>query len=172
MPTYTAADASCTIFTYKEGLLAKAAHDLKLAANQFTVELSEGNLRAEFQSGAIEVVCAMENGREAPGKIGRWDKGKIQGNLKKDVLNTKRHPSIVFQSKSIEREEDRATIVGDLTLCGRTKELRITAQKNGSNWSARVRIHQPDFGIKPFSAALGTIKIQPALDVEITLPAQ
>jgi hypothetical protein len=36
---------------------------------------------------------------------------------------------------------------------------------------ARVRLHQPDLGIKPYSAMLGTLKIQPGVAVEISVPA-
>ena len=33
-----------------------------------------------------------------------------------------------------------------------------------------VRLHQPDFGIKPYSALLGTLKIKPEVTVRCSVP--
>lgn len=33
-----------------------------------------------------------------------------------------------------------------------------------------MRVHQPDFGITPFKAMLGALRIQPQVDVELVVP--
>jgi hypothetical protein len=36
---------------------------------------------------------------------------------------------------------------------------------------SEVRVHQPDFGIKPYSAALGALKVQADVTVKVSAPA-
>jgi polyisoprenoid-binding protein YceI len=49
----------------------------------------------------------------------------------KDFLDTGNHPKAVFESTSVKLEGDKATIVGNLTLHGVTKEIAIAAERVG-----------------------------------------
>jgi hypothetical protein len=42
----------------------------------------------------------------------------------------------------------------------------------GDRWVAEMNIHQPDFGIKPYTAALGALKVKPEVMVRISVPRQ
>jgi hypothetical protein len=35
---------------------------------------------------------------------------------------------------------------------------------------AEIKLHQPDFGIKPFTAALGALKVKPDVVVRVSVP--
>jgi hypothetical protein len=37
---------------------------------------------------------------------------------------------------------------------------------------AEVKIHQPDFGIKPYTAALGALKVKPDVLVRVSVPRE
>ena len=71
---------------------------------------------------------------------------------------------------SVERDEDRARIIGDLTLHGVTNEISLEAHREGQRWHAKVILDQRDYGIKPFSAMLGALKIKPNVEVNISIP--
>ena len=63
-------------------------------------------------------------------------------------------------------------IFGKLTLHGRTRELRIAARRVADRYVTEVALHQPDYGIKPYTALLGTLRIQPNVTVRMSLPCK
>jgi len=162
MPTYDATNAECRVFTFKEGLLSAVAHDLELDVGRFEVEVAgDGSIRASFDPTSLGVVHALSNGAPAPDALSRRDRAKIDANIAKDVLHPKRHPSIRFESTEVTDEQVR----GRLELHGRTRD--ITLDRRGDEVEATL--HQPDFGIAPFSAMLGTLKIKPDVRVRLRL---
>jgi hypothetical protein len=43
---------------------------------------------------------------------------------------------------------------------------------DGDRWVTDLKLHQPDFGIKPFSAALGALKVKPDVIIRVSVPRQ
>lgn len=171
MPTHTAADAECLVFTFKEGLLSKVAHDLKIRVTSFELSVEEGSVKGTFDPTSLRVVCARKDGRDDPSALSESDKAKIEENIRKDVLETKRHGTITFVSSEVALEGDRATVKGELTLHGVTRPITAQVTREGDSWTTEVPLRQPDFGIKPFSAMLGTLKVQPEVRVRLRVPA-
>ncbi len=151
-------NARITVFTFKQGLLSRVAHDLKIAVDD--VELDE-QLNATIDPRSLRVVCAMKKGREAPRALSEADRQKIQASIQDTVLHSARYPSIRFTVQ--ERSAHR--IRGQLELHGVTRPVELRLQGG----QARVRLHQPDFGIQPFSAMMGALKVQPVVEVLIEL---
>ena len=58
MTTYSSENAECFIYTFKEGLLSKVAHDLKLKVNGFEIRWENGEIQADFDPSSIEVLYA------------------------------------------------------------------------------------------------------------------
>lgn len=171
MPRFDATQAECRVFTFKEGLLSAVAHDLELEVRSFEVEVDERGIRARFDPSSIQVVDAVVDGRRSPGTLSDKDKAKIHSNIVSDVLSVKRHPDVRFESTEVTEKDSGWTVRGRLELAGRTKELVIDARREGDHAVAEVVLHQPDFGIKPFTAMLGTLKIKPDVRVRIRVPA-
>jgi polyisoprenoid-binding protein YceI len=86
------------------------------------------------------------------------------------VLRASRFPTVEFRSTSVGRDGERARIEGQLTLHGVTRPLVAEAVADASDWRAEVRLDQRDFGIKPFSAMLGTLRVKPDVLVRIRVP--
>ena len=171
MPRFDASSARCEVLTFKEGLLSAVAHDLCIRVERFTIELRDDeSIEARFEAGSLRVEHAMKDGRPAPGTLSDRQRREIEGNIVDDVLHAKRHPEIAFRSTRVQGEGDERRIEGTLRLHGREQPLRLTARRAGGRWSAEVELHQPDFGIKPFSAMLGTLKIRPQVRVKVSLP--
>jgi polyisoprenoid-binding protein YceI len=97
------------------------------------------------------------------------DRKDIEKNALK-VLEPDKYPKIQFRSTSVVREEDRARIEGDLTLHGTTNPISVEARDDGARWHATIMLDQRTFGIKPFSAMLGGLKVKPEVEVEISVP--
>jgi len=163
MPTYDPSRADCRVFTFKEGLLSAVAHDLEIDVTAFEVVLSDdgSEVSATFDPRSLRVIDAVVDGRRSPGTLSDKDKRKIEANIVDKVLHAKKHPEIRFTSTDVHDRE----IAGELELHGRKRSVRLT--RDGD--TAITRLHQPDFGIEPYSAMLGALKIKPDIEVRLTL---
>lgn len=172
-PRFHQDNADVLVFTFKEGLLSAIAHDLKIRVTRFSIRVDEATnaIDATFDPASLRVVTAMKDGAEAPGALGDSDRRKIEEHIVDDVLQVKKFPEIRFVSTSV--EEDPGTgyrVRGKLTLHGKTRDVAFTSRTDGEGQVAEVKIHQPDHGIQPYSAMLGTLKIKPGVTVTVALP--
>ncbi|MDB5068255.1 MAG: YceI family protein, partial [Chloroflexi bacterium] len=93
------------------------------------------------------------------------DRADIKKNIAQKVLTS---GTVSFKSTSIESSGDgRFTVNGELTIAGTTRPVRLELTQNGDRVSGRVSIRQSDFGIKPFSAMLGALKVADPVDLEV-----
>ena len=175
MTTWTQDDGECLVFTRKEGLLSKVAHDLQLRVTRWTVTWRgepgaiEG-IEAQLDASSLRVVGAMRDGQLAPGVLSDSDKQKIERNIVQDVLRARVHPTITFAADNVTASGAGWSLSGRLQLCGKSRQVSLFARKDGEIATADVPIHQPDFGIKPYTAMLGTLKVHPDVTVRVTLP--
>lgn len=170
MPQIGPDRASCFVFSFKEGLLSKLAHDLKFRIDDFTITTNDEGLptEARFDVRSLALVCQMLDGKEH-GEVSASDREKILENALTDVLDAKHHPEALFVVQSARAEGEGHRVAGKLTLRGKTRELELVSRREGDREVAEVRLHQPDFGIKPFSAMLGALKVRPDVLVRIEL---
>jgi len=173
MPTHDATTATCHVLTFKEGVLSAVAHDLRIRVERFSIEIDEaaGTIHARFFADSLRVDCAMKAGREDFTALSDRNKREIEGNIVGEVLHARRYPEIVLRAARLEGEGDERRISGTLALHGSERPLRATARRHAGRWTAELELHQPDFGIKPYSAMLGTLKIQPTVRVRVSVPA-
>lgn len=172
MPIYNASNADCFVFTYKEGLLSAVAHDLRIRVTEFEVELDPENdlVKGNFDARSLRVVGAMSNGNDAPGKLSDGDKKKIEDSILSDVLHSAKHPQISFEMEAYREKGDGYQMKGDLSMHGQQKSIVVDVLDKGERWVAEATVHQPDFGVKPFSAMLGTLKIKPDVKIQVSVP--
>ena len=62
-------------------------------------------------------------------------------------------------------------MTGTLALHGVERQITVQVRPEGDRMVAAVPLHQADFGIRPFSALLGALKVKPDLTVRLSLPA-
>ncbi|MEM9457087.1 MAG: YceI family protein [Myxococcota bacterium] len=173
MPTVTPPTATCHVLTYKQGVLSAIAHDLRIRVERFTIEIDDAaeQVEARFEAHSLRVDCAMKGGHEARSPLREGQKRDIESNIVEQVLHARRYPTIVFRSAQIRGEGNERRISGTLTLHGVERPIEATARRADGRWTAEVSIHQPDFGIEPYSAMLGALKIQPVVRVRVSVPA-
>lgn len=170
--SYSAETAECCIYAYKEGVLSAMAHDLRLRVTRFELMIDDEapSVSGWFDTASLRVVSAMKDGREAPDTLSRSHFPKIEANIVDDVLHPRKYPRAEFRSKVIETLHDRYSVRGALTLHGTTHDLTAMIDVDGDAWVAKVGLHQPDYGIRPFSAMLGTLRIKPEVHVVLRVP--
>src|SRR5262249_848925 len=137
----------------------------------WSMELDEvaQKVTAEFDARSLTVVSVMKEGVESSATLGSFDRSTIEKNIVNDVLEAKKYPTVRFVSTEVKPEGDGFRVRGDLSLHGRTRSIDLVLAPREGKYRSRVRLHQPDFGIKPYTAFLGTLKIQPDLFVELSL---
>lgn len=154
--------AEVFVYTFKEGALSALAHDLKLEVTKVQLEKSDGAVKATFDPRSLRVVCARKDGRDNPGALPAIAHGEIEKNIAGDVLAVAKFPAVTFESTQVTPTE----VVGKLTLHGVTREIRCTRK---GDQAIEARLDQRDFGIKPYSAMFGTLKVKPEVVVSVRL---
>lgn len=174
MPRVTEQRAECVVHTFKQGLLSAIAHDLEIRVERFSIEWDDARTRVEarFDPRSLKVAHAMKDGAPNRSALSERDKRKIESNIEDEVLETRRHPGeIVFTSSAIEPRGEGWAVRGTLALHGRSRAIDALVANDAGRWSAKVRLHQPDFGITPYSAMMGTLRIQPDVEVTVRVPS-
>ena len=151
---------------------AKLAHDLILTPTQWsgTMNVDADNPAASSASltidaRSIEIVEAVGGMKSLSDK----DRRDIAKNIDDKVLETGKHPQLTFESTSVSGSEPNFTAAGNMTIRGTTRPVNVALNVNGSQVTAKTSISQKDFGIKPFSAMMGAIKLRDDVDFELTV---
>lgn len=160
---YDASNSEVLLYTFKEGVLSRMAHDLELRVTEFAIVASEDGqtINGQFDPRSIRVVKAL-----AGGTLSSRDIATIEKNIVDDVLEVRRHREIRFNCTA----RTATHITGKLYLHGVERTVGFEFRESATHYEAEVRIHQPDYGIKPYSAMLGALKIKPEILVKIRLP--
>jgi hypothetical protein len=163
-------DASILLYTFKDGLLSRLAHDLRLSVGRFEIRARGSEVSARFEPGSISVDGVVKDGALLRGEPSDSDKRKIQGNLRDDVLRTGDYNEIKFVGRTA-NVEPPFTIQGELTLCGVTKPLSTTLVVRGQRLVGELEIVPSQWGIKPYRALGGTLKVQDRVKIAIDAAA-
>ena len=151
---------------------AKLAHDLVLTATQWqgTLNVDSDNPGASsatlsIDARSIEIVEASGGVKSLSDK----DRRDIGKNIDDKVLQTGKYPQLTFESTSVSGAAPNFTVAGNMTIAGATRPVDVALDVNGSDVTATTSISQKDFGIKPFSAMLGAIKLRDDVEFELHL---
>jgi polyisoprenoid-binding protein YceI len=167
-------NGTLTVRTRKAGAAAKAGHNLliEVTAWQGTLELGE---EPAGSSVALTVDSRSLMVREGTGGIqalGDDDKEAIKETIDDEVL---KGTAIEFRSSRVAIGTDGTLeITGDLQLAGRSHPLTFHLTcTDDDRLIGGATVKQSDWGIKPYSALFGTLKVVDAVEVAIdaNLPA-
>ncbi|MCC6807492.1 MAG: YceI family protein [Deltaproteobacteria bacterium] len=163
-----ASQVSCRVLTFKHGALSAMAHDLEIAVERFTLSIADDRSRieAKFDPSSLRVLHAVADGR-ATSALSDRDKRKIERTIADDILDVTRYPEIRFVSSRIEQRGAGYDVEGTLSLHGRDGRVAFVVAELDGAWRAEVRIDQPAFGIRPYSAMFGALQVKPELCVVV-----
>ncbi|MDQ4090509.1 MAG: YceI family protein [Actinomycetota bacterium] len=151
---------------------AKMAHDLILTATQWngTMNVDADNPAASsaaltIDPRSIEIVEAVGGMKSLSDK----DRRDIDKNINEKVLETAKFSELKFETTSVSGSAPNFTAAGNMTIKGTTRPVNVALNVNGTQVTAKTSISQKDFGIKPFSAMMGAIKLRDDVDFELTV---
>src|SRR3954447_1252130 len=158
--------ATLTVRTKKGGAAAKAGHDLEMEVTRWnaTLELGEQST-ATFTADSRSFKVIAATGGAAP--FGAQEKAAIPQTIDEEVLQG---TAIEFQSSRVEVDRGGHTVEveGELELFGSRHPIafRLNVGFNG-RMAGSAQVTQSDWGITPYTALFGTLKVANDVEVEI-----
>jgi hypothetical protein len=159
------------IHAFREGLLSGLGHDLELRVGRFRITQSSRSIFARLEPSSIVIDGALKQGRLDTSVLSAADIEKIRHSLQTDVLRTARFPEAQFTGR-VFGDEAPYRVSGELTLCGVTQPLTLNLQRVGEVLRGEVELVPSTFGIKPFRALGGALKVQDRVLVLVEAQAQ
>lgn len=165
----TATTGTIQVFTYKDGLLARLAHDLRLTLRRFEIQRDGAAVTARFWPGSLQVDGAIDrHGQLDPSTLSDSDRRKIGENIAEHVLQLERFPEAGFRGQIV---AGGGAVDGELTLAGRSASVHVPVQAAGGRLRGEVILVPSRWGIAPYKALAGAIKLQDRVRVVVDLPA-
>lgn len=165
-------DGTLKVCTAKSGVGAKMAHNLVMEARTWSAtvnysadDISASTVEATIDPTSLEIVEAT--GGVKP--LSDSDRKDIAKNINDKALQTKKHPEISFRSSGVTGTPPSVALSGDLTIVGVTKPVTVAVTLNDDGVSAEATVVQTDYGIKPYSAMLGALKVADAVEIAVTV---
>ncbi|MBO0891527.1 MAG: YceI family protein, partial [Acidothermales bacterium] len=119
----------------------------------------------------LEVDVASLEVREGTGGVKPLtdsDRRDIQRNIRQKILHTDQHPSISFRSTRVGGTPDAVTVDGELTIVGTTQPV-VARGSVGDDGRVHgtATVAQSRWGIKPYTAFLGALKLRDEVEIEL-----
>jgi polyisoprenoid-binding protein YceI len=158
-------NATLSVHTKRGGAAAKAGHDLELHVTRWeaALDLDAGTAELSADGSSLRV----EKGEGGMQKLGDEDKDNILKTIDDEVLAKR---NITFRSAAVTGENGRYRVDGELELAGKTQPLSFDLTVADDAVSGTATVAQTRWGMKPFSALFGTLKVLD--DVEVRLQSR
>jgi len=109
----------------------------------------------------------MRDGQLDERALGERDKRQIVENVRDKILHAGRPLS--FEGKA-EPESGGYRVEGELEMAGKRRPLALSLARSGDRLQGEVELMPSRWGIKPFKALMGAIKLQDRVRVRFDLP--
>jgi polyisoprenoid-binding protein YceI len=160
-------NGTLAVSTGRTGAVARAGHDLLLHVTDWegTLELGADSAPSRVEVRADGGSLKVQEGTGGVQALDDGDKASIEQTIDDEVL---RRDRITFRSTEVAPDGDGLRVAGELTMLGRTAPLTIdVALADGALTAAGV-VRQTDFGLKPYSALFGALRVADEVRVSLT----
>jgi hypothetical protein len=165
------ADGTLSVHTGKTGAAAKAGHNLRIEVRRWsaTITLAEDPADSTMQLSADSRSLSVLEGTGGMSSLDEDDRSGITQTIDEEVL---KGTTIAFHSVSVTASPAGGglRVEGELELAGSVAPIgfELTVGED-HRISARTVVTQTQWGMKPYSALFGTLKVHD--DVEVALDA-
>jgi polyisoprenoid-binding protein YceI len=173
------------VFVYRGGTFARLGHNHVMTSKSVTGRVW---MRPSFPASGFELSFPVADlivddadarsaaGSDFPPDIPAADKeGTRKNMLRKEVLDAETYPTVTVKAATVEGSLQAPKITARITIKNATKDVvvptNIVVNGDGLTASGEFDILQTDFGMKPFSVALGALEVQDRLHVRFNLVA-
>jgi polyisoprenoid-binding protein YceI len=182
-------DAASTLIvqTWKDGAAARLAHDHAIIATAFSGELhhdpaAPSQSRIVVEVDARRLVVDDDRARQRVGLepgVPQKDRDAVTASMMgPEQLDVQQHPRIRFESTKVTPQSDGTLLVeGRFTLHGQTRTVRlpvtVEVRADGSvRGRGTLSLRVSDYGIAPYEAFFGAVKVKDEVKVHLDLIAR
>ena len=154
------------------GRAAKMGHRLTIAMQSWdaTVRWAGDKPKSAELTVAVDSLAVI-SGEGGIKPLAGPEKSVARSNALKS-LDAKKFPQIRFVADGIAKTEDGYRLTGTTEIHGTTRPqvVDLTVEDRGDTWvlSTQVSITQSDFGVKPYSLFMGSLRVADEVTVEFT----
>lgn len=162
--------ARLLIRTGRDGLAARAGHDLTLEITRWSAvaempggDPADASLTARIELDSLEV----RDGTGGALPLTDYDRREIEATARK-LLSERGEPVATYESSRMLPAGGGGAIQGTASLYGVTVPVRLqVTERGGARRAATAAVRQSAFGIRPYSAFLGALRVRDEVTVEI-----
>lgn len=164
-------DGTVQVKTGRQGLASNMGHDLTLEASNWKATLtvdddpSRSEVSATIEPRSLAVTAATGGAKGVSEK----DKKDIV----KNIAGLLGNGSITFTSTSVEVQDGTVKAAGDLSIAGQSRPVTLDlTETSDGRLTGSMTVVQSQFGIKPFSAMMGALKVKDEVEInlDVALP--
>jgi hypothetical protein len=158
-------NATLTVETKRLGAASKAGHDLLIEVTAWEAELDtskEPAITLKADGGSLRV----RDGTGGVTTLDDDDKAGIEQTIDEEVLGG---TPIEFRSTAVDLDPGgtRANVQGELELAGQRHPVAFELRSEDGRLTGRATVKQSDWGLKPYTALFGTLKVADEVEVGI-----
>jgi polyisoprenoid-binding protein YceI len=171
-----------TVHVFKKGILSPSLHDHLFSPTSWVGSLEFDPTAPDREPVRVEVSVAAASLHDHEPGLSDKDRAKVEAQVQsRDILDTAKYPQIRFESREVRLGRPagdgsvQAELTGQFELHGVRQIVRIPMR---ARWSSQelqadgtLVLRQSDFGIRPYSKALGTIAVQDRVEVNLSIHA-
>ena len=167
-------NATLRVKTGRQGAAAKVGHDLVIDVTSWeaTLEVGEDPEESSLELSADPRSLQVREGTGGVQPLSDEDRGDIERTIADEVLKGE---AIEFRSTAVETSDGgrRLSASGELRMAGSSHpvdfELGVTPE---GRLSGGATLRQTDWGIKPYSALFGALKVKDEVEIEFSTDAR
>ena len=156
--------------TSRTGLGSKAGHDLTIEVTRWTGVAVVDTASPASSSVTVDIDADSFEVRQGTGGVKpltAGDRADIKRTIAEKILHTARHSEISFRSRHISGQPGAFTIEGDLTIVGMVRPVIVQGAVGADGRvRAAATVKQSNWGIKPYSAFLGALRLKDEVEVQ------
>jgi polyisoprenoid-binding protein YceI len=163
-----------SVRTRKGGAAAKAGHNLLIEVTRWTatLEVGDDDATTRIELTADPSSLQVREGTGGISSLGDDDKTGINQTIAQEVL---KGGAIVFRSHAVEggAGSERLAVTGEVAVAERRQPIAFALSCADGRLTGSATVTQSGFGMKPYTALFGTLKVLDELEVavDVALPA-
>lgn len=167
-------DGRLLLKTSRTGLGRKVGHDLTIEVSEWAADLvlepadpARSGVAVKMDVGSLRVL----DGAGGLKPLTDADRAEIEKTIREKILRTADHPVITFSSQQVTGTPASFGITGELSIMGQARPVQVQAAVVGGRIQGNATVTQSAFGIKPYSAFAGALRLADDIRVEFDLAA-
>jgi len=160
-------EATINIYTYRSGLLARLAHDLRFTVWQHEITVQGRNVRGYCAADSLRVDGAMTRRGLDRRRLSFNDRQMITTAIRDEVLQSAKYPRIEFEGEISGDARGKLSVCGTLQVRGQSRTISTELTRDGDHLQTAFEIKPTEFGIEPFKALAGAITLRDRVRVTL-----